>query len=117
MLRAASLDTQGVMGRYAHDPSWPDAARGMLLLLRSAGRYGLARDKDDGSMFSRDGWLFSLGSRGTQDTAQDAPSMDIVNMPPEKQMEEYRRLCRLAGIDIDASLEALDKSTETTDAR
>ena len=122
------------MGRYAHDPSWPDAARGMLLLLRSAGRYGLARDKDDGSMFSRDGWLFSLGSRGTQDTAQDAPSMDIVNMPPEKpspapsaqdlmsmspeqQMEEYKRLCREAGIDIDASLEALDKSTETTDAR
>ena len=43
--------------------------------------------------------------------------MDIVSLPPEKQMEEYRRLCRLAGIDIDASLEALDKSTETTDAR
>ena len=105
------------MGRYARDPSWPDAARGMLLLLRSAGRYGLERSETDGAIFSRDGWLFSLGSRGAKDTAQDAPSMDIVNMPPEKQMEEYRRLCLLAGIDIDASLEALDKSTETTDAR
>lgn len=105
------------MGRYAHDPSWPDAERGMLLLLRSAGRYGLERSEADGAIFSRDGWLFSLGSRGTQDTAQDAPSMDIVSLPPEQQMEEYRRLCRLAGIDIDASLEALDKSTETTDAR
>ena len=116
MLRAASLDTQGVMGRYAHDPSWPDAARGMLLLLRSAGRYGLARDKDDGSMFSRDGWLFSLGTRGAENASPAPSAQDLMNMPPEQQMEEYKRLCREAGIDIDASLEALDKSTETTDA-
>ena len=116
MLRAASLDTQGAMGRYAHDPSWPDAERGMLLLLRSAGRYGLERSEPDGAIFSRDGWMFSLGTRGAENASPAPSAQDIMNMPPEQQMEEYKRLCREAGIDIDASLEALDKSTETTDA-
>ena len=90
----------------AADCAWVIACR-----LRATSKVGKTKVEITGS--AKVGVLYGT----TQNTEQDAPSMDIVSLPPEQQMEEYRRLCRLAGIDIDASLEALDKSTETTDAR
>lgn len=113
MLRAASLDTQGVLRRYAHDPAWPDCAHGLGLLLRAARRYGLTRD-DDGTLWDHDGWMFCR-SHALPREARDA-SLDILSMGRDEQLAEYRRLCAMAGVDLPASLDSLVKGTESTDA-